>query len=495
MIQQTVLVVTPHQTQWQRLVALIAQLEKPYTLTYAASFDTMSQRLADTSADRCIIAAELLTQASFHLLHAEALFKRTIIIGRADNQQATVFLQQGALDYIDEQQIDCLQLQLALERPIPMVMASPQSLQLKTLVENAHSIHALLDRHGKIDYLNPIGIATLGNISTLKQFCNGVCGKDSHESIQLLLTHAREQGVWQTEVSYQTSCDEPARDLLVRIIPLRHSPNSSLLGYGLLAHDVTLIRAATRESEKSTAKMIALYEQKTAFMMALSHELRSPLATILTSSELLHTYWAAISVEKRVNRLQRIKQQVVRMVDLLDEVLLIDRLDNETAYWRVEPIDLNQLVHESVNDLREQHVESHCYVVEGRISAEFTGNPSLLRRAVSNLLTNATKYSPDGGEIHIQLNNTHKHLQISVHDQGIGIPIEDLPNLFSQFHRARNTGRLPGTGLGLAITKRAVEMHQGTITVHSTEGVGTSFTISLPKLIEPALAKGCVSFE
>jgi signal transduction histidine kinase len=105
----------------------------------------------------------------------------------------------------------------------------------------------------------------------------------------------------------------------------------------------------------------------------------------------------------------------------------------------------------------------------------------LLRFILGNLLSNALKYSPDGGEVRLALHATAQALALSVADPGIGIPPEDLPRLFEPFHRGRNVGTLPGTGLGLAIVRKAVDLHGGHIEVDSTPGAGTRFVVTLPR--------------
>jgi signal transduction histidine kinase len=107
---------------------------------------------------------------------------------------------------------------------------------------------------------------------------------------------------------------------------------------------------------------------------------------------------------------------------------------------------------------------------------------NLMHRAVSNLLTNAVKYSPEGSTVFIQLRSSEGILLLSVRDQGIGIPEEDRERLFEPFHRARNVGQISGTGLGLAIVKQAVEAHGGRIEYESHVGEGTIFTLRIPRI-------------
>ena len=110
----------------------------------------------------------------------------------------------------------------------------------------------------------------------------------------------------------------------------------------------------------------------------------------------------------------------------------------------------------------------------------FIGNAIQLEQVFINLLTNAVKYSPEGSQVQFELHCTDGQAVLRIIDKGIGIPEKDRLRLFEPFHRAGNVGSAPGTGLGLAITRKAVEIHGGTIQVDSELGVGTTFTVILP---------------
>ena len=111
---------------------------------------------------------------------------------------------------------------------------------------------------------------------------------------------------------------------------------------------------------------------------------------------------------------------------------------------------------------------------------DVVADEKLLRHILGNLLSNAVKYSPGNAEAFFKVRRDGYGVRFEVRDQGIGIPIEDLPRLFGDFHRASNVGNIPGAGLGLAIVKRAVESHGGNISVSSQPGDGTCFTVTIP---------------
>lgn len=107
-------------------------------------------------------------------------------------------------------------------------------------------------------------------------------------------------------------------------------------------------------------------------------------------------------------------------------------------------------------------------------------DPTLMQLVVTNLLTNALKYTPDGSPIEFTVSVVDNLVRLHIHDNGIGIPAHELPHLYEPFHRAENVGRIGGTGLGLYITKQAVELHDGIILCESQVGEGTTFTVEFP---------------
>ena len=149
--------------------------------------------------------------------------------------------------------------------------------------------------------------------------------------------------------------------------------------------------------------------------------------------------------------------------------------------FRPTDVDLQALCAELVEEARAMDGGARSAV-----SLEFVAQPAgqqydekLLRHILGNLLSNALKYSPEGGTERLQVSAQRQQAVLEITDQGIGIPAAELPHLFESFHRASNVGAIAGTGLGLAIVKNAVDLHGGTITVFSEEGQGTRFVVRL----------------
>lgn len=245
--------------------------------------------------------------------------------------------------------------------------------------------------------------------------------------------------------------------------------------------EITERKRAEEEVRRALEKEKELNELKSKFVSMTSHEFRTPLSTILSSSELLEHYADKLTAEDRAEILHSIQMAVKRMTGLLEDVLVIGRVEAGKMQFKPAPLDLGQFctglsdefkLHLSANQRLEFRNSAEC--------AEVEADEKLLHHILGNLLSNAIKYSPSGGEIAFSLVCSGCTARFEVADQGIGIPLEDQERLFETFHRAGNVGNISGTGLGLSIVKHALDLHGGTIAVESAAGQGTRFTVHLP---------------
>ena len=239
--------------------------------------------------------------------------------------------------------------------------------------------------------------------------------------------------------------------------------------------------------ELAMAQQMELNNLKSTFLSMTTHEFRTPLTSILSAQVLLRHYNARLSTKERDDALQNIDLAVHRMVTMLDQVLTIGRADANLLEFRPQSIDLAVLCQR----LREEALagqtapgaepDARLALTLDFADTVVRADEKLLRHILGNLLSNAIKYTPSAATAHLSVTRASGDLVFVVQDHGIGIPSEDLPRLFGNFHRASNVGSIPGTGLGLTIVKRAVESHGGSIAVHSEVGVGTRFTIRIPQ--------------
>jgi PAS domain S-box-containing protein len=235
------------------------------------------------------------------------------------------------------------------------------------------------------------------------------------------------------------------------------------------------------ELEAALYREKQLNELKTAFISLVSHEFRTPLAIIMTSTGLLRMRHRNMNEEEVVSRLNKIDAQVSTLSAMLADVTFINKTDIVGHHLKLVQINLRQFFAQLSDEVHMAHQH------QGQIEIISQGNReivlldiALLQQIFLNLVSNAVKYSPPDGHVLIQYRCEGQRLDVMIRDNGIGIPEADYPNLFEVFFRARNVGQVSGTGLGLVIVKRAVDALSGSITFESQVGGGTTFYVSLP---------------
>lgn len=223
-----------------------------------------------------------------------------------------------------------------------------------------------------------------------------------------------------------------------------------------------------------------LGELRNRFVSMVSHEFRTPLGVIQSAAENLDAYFDRLQPEQRHNQLDHVIQATRHMAKVMENVLLLGRAEAGKMEFKPGPLDLagfSENLVRQVNSANGNRCPIHFHA-DALPSAR--ADEGLLRHILTNLLTNAVKYSKEGAAVECSLERQNGHAIFRVQDHGIGIPAADRKQLFSAFHRGRNTGQVHGTGLGLVIVKRCVELHGGEISYDSIEGQGTTFTVRLP---------------
>ena len=263
--------------------------------------------------------------------------------------------------------------------------------------------------------------------------------------------------------------------------------DSSKFEFCSFIRDITQRKRAEEEIRASLEQQKELNQLKSRFVAMASHEFRTPLATILLSTDLLKHYIDRLPVSERDDLFQSINQAVRRMTKMLEDILTIGKAEAEQAQFNPSPLVIDVFCRELVEQVLAEQDSMGTKRSQVKLSVEGDGlqaqfDEKLLRHIFENLLSNAAKYSPDGAVVDFQVVCNPQSFVFTVADRGIGVPAKDLPRLFESFHRASNVGNIAGTGLGLAIVKRSVELHSGSITVSSVLGEGTVFVVTLPRI-------------
>ena len=245
--------------------------------------------------------------------------------------------------------------------------------------------------------------------------------------------------------------------------------------------DITERLKAENDTRVALEQQKELNNLRSRFVAMTSHEFRTPLSTILSSAELLKYYDERLPQAEKSEILKTIEDGVQRMKRMLDRVLLLGKVEAHMLEFRPRAVNLHQICQDLVEDTRAQHPLTKCEITTNFTDPAKQGvfDEKLLHHILGNLLSNALKYSPQGGAVHFRVDCGGEHTLFEVSDQGIGIPQDEIQHLFESFHRASNVGDIPGTGLGLAIVKNAVDLHGGSISVSSVPGRGSTFTVRL----------------
>ena len=225
---------------------------------------------------------------------------------------------------------------------------------------------------------------------------------------------------------------------------------------------------------------------KSNFVNLVSHEFRTPLGIVMSATENLENYLDRLQPAERAELLADIRTSTQRMSGLMQEVLLLARVDAGKLACKPAPLDLRAFLERLIEEVRS--ASDHACMIEFSIAPEAVAacaDEALLRHTFTNLLTNAVKYSSLGQPVHFRVERDGDAAVFTVRDEGIGIPDADRRQIFQTFHRGSNVGERPGTGLGLVIVKRCVDLYGGTLQLESKLNAGTTVTVSLPLFENP----------
>lgn len=243
--------------------------------------------------------------------------------------------------------------------------------------------------------------------------------------------------------------------------------------------DISGLREMTDDLAQSNIELTNLIQSRDDVLNTVAHELRNPITAIHVYAELLHDERLGDISEKQRNALLKILKNSDRITHLINDMLDISKIRAGKIILNPKEVDITEMINEAMDNMRSLTDEKNI-----RLKSDLPDLPAieidrnLIGRVVINLLDNAIKFTPKGGQILVATRDTGDTIEIAVSDNGIGIPADKLTTIFEEFEQARYH---KGTGLGLAIAKRIIEMHHGLIEVESVEGAGCTFNIILPK--------------
>lgn len=218
------------------------------------------------------------------------------------------------------------------------------------------------------------------------------------------------------------------------------------------------------------------------FVSMVCHEFRTPLAIIDGNAQRLIKRHGKMPEERLHSALLKVRTSVTRLTELMESVLSASRLEAGTIHMDLAPCNLAEMIIEVAGNHQEVNPSYKISTNVDNLPDYVVVDAKLIRQVISNLISNAVKYSPDGSDIRLETSScADGSVRIAVHDQGVGIPSSELDRLFERFFRASTSTGIAGTGIGLHMVKTLVDMHGGSVDVTSEEGVGSTFSIYLPK--------------
>ena len=248
-----------------------------------------------------------------------------------------------------------------------------------------------------------------------------------------------------------------------------------------LENEIEKRKDAENKIKESLRKERELNELKTKFLSLVSHEFKTPLSGILSSTSLIGKYTTTEQQEKREKHVKTITSKVKYLNNILDDFLSVERLETGKVNYKITLFPLSKVINEVIYNanmlLKEGQIINYP---EGIDDIEINFDEKVLELVLSNLVNNAIKYSPENTNIDLKVFQKEKSLQITIIDQGIGIPKKEQKFIFNRYFRAENALLNQGTGIGLNIAKSHLENLGGDITFESKENEGSSFTIEIP---------------
>ncbi len=329
--------------------------------------------------------------------------------------------------------------------------------EFSLITENMSEGFIIIDSRTEVLSYNPAALKILGSDFT----------GSSRSVLVLNRSEAFRSAVEDALAGKRSETDLTLSEKIYQVIATPAFTGSSVTGAVMIILDIT---------EKEARE-----ELRREFTSNVSHELKTPLTTIYGISDML--VGGIVKPEDIPGFAKNIRDEAGRMITLIQDILKLSQLDENTFSDQRERVDLYELAQSAAERLRPQADEKHVTISVTGERSEFTGIATVLEEMIYNLLDNAVKYNKQGGRADVDVRSSGDDIVVTVSDTGIGVPADSIDRIFERFYRAdkSHSRKIGGTGLGLSIVKHGVSLHGGSITVKSSEGSGTTFTMALPK--------------
>ena len=328
----------------------------------------------------------------------------------------------------------------------------------------------VVDKEGAVALMNPAATRFLS--VSAEEMLGKAINHIKVEELASVIQEVLEKGTENLSgVSRELQLQAEGREVFLRChaVPVRDEEDA-LLGVVAVLQDITQLK----ELERMKADFVAM----------VTHELRAPVAAIEQQLTVILKGLAGEINERQARMLGRAKERAKGLLDLVKDLLDLSKIEAGMQVQYMEPIDIGELLAKVVDLMRPQ-AEQKGLTLEFELEEGFplvNADAANMEGVFTNLISNAIKYTPEGGLVRVTGQREGDYIRVDVQDTGIGISEKDLPRIFERFYRVKTekTRQIVGTGLGLSIVKQVVDAHLGTIDVQSVENQGTCFTVRLP---------------
>jgi PAS domain S-box-containing protein len=314
-----------------------------------------------------------------------------------------------------------------------------------------------------------------------------IISKDEKSKIEDLLAklHEKSELSFDKEIVLQNGKSK----YLNIIVKTMQDTESKIKGLFGTMHDITLRKKAEEEMNLALEKEKEINQIKERFVWMISHEFRTPLTVIQSNLQLIEKFGETTSEQKKAELIQKGLSACKRMGDLLEDILQIGKMKDRRVQMKPVPMNLVQFAQGLIEELKTTEYGNDRILFQSPDPNLFECqyDKKVIRQIFSNLLINALKYSSREKKVEMELFLKEDFYLISVKDEGIGIPEEDIPRIFDNFYRSTNVGDTKGSGIGLALVKEYIDFLGGKVHVQSILGSGTIIQVTIPKVIPKGL--------
>jgi signal transduction histidine kinase len=314
-----------------------------------------------------------------------------------------------------------------------------------------------------------------------------IISTDAHSTLDIILENVKKQG--ELHFDKEIVLNNGKVKILNIIIKFLLNEESKIKGLFGTLHDITLRKKAEEEINRALEKEKEINQIKERFTWMISHEFRTPLTVIQSNLQLLEKFGENTPEDKKKEMIQKGLAACKKIESLLDDILQVGKMKERKVELQLSHMNLVDFTQTLVEELSisEYGNDRIVFLHSDKKLFDCEHDKKTLRKIFTNLLNNALKYSPRDKKVELNLELENENFVITVKDEGIGIPKEDISKIFENFYRSSNVGTTKGSGIGLALVKEYIDILGGRVEVESILGQGSIFRVFLPKKVNKGL--------